>query len=322
MAKKIYSEVGGTSRNVPSFYTDVNNKSRKVTKGYVEVNGKARMFYLYSAPVVPDPEPDTPVTPSEPSNYRFKVAYTSNTTWTSDKDQYIRVHVFGKCGDGASVEEYSKGGSGGNSGGYACSVLLVQKGQSVSCTFTNGVAKFGDYLYATAGDNGGGSYVGKTVGQGYNGNRYNLSGFKGGLGGDSEKNGAAGENNGASGGSKNYAGSASSGGGGGGGGARLPVPYTNFPYVPNSLSSYKGGTGAGWWEDSDEERYDEPATDGSSYPTLNLSAPMLYGGGNGGGGGCEYYWQEEWDSPTQTDYTDGGKGSAGSPACIIIEVGA
>lgn len=66
MAKKIYSEVGGTSRNVPSFYTDVNNKSRKVTKGYVEVDGKARMFYLYSAPIVPDPEPDTPEVPDTP----------------------------------------------------------------------------------------------------------------------------------------------------------------------------------------------------------------------------------------------------------------
>lgn len=310
----IYTELNGKSKKVSLLYSEINNKSKKVIKGYTEVNGKAKLFYSLND------EPELP------TDYEFMIAYNSNAVWTSDKNQYIRVHVFGKCGDGASVEEYSKGGSGGNSGGYACSVLFVQKGQSVPCTFTeDGLAKFGSYLYATAGANGGGSYTGEGVGQGYGGNLYNLSGFNGGLGGNSEKDGESGENNGASGGSGGHAGSASSGGGGGGGGARLPVPYDGFPYVANSLSSYKGGTGGGWWEDSDEEIHDSPATDGDSYPTLDLTAPMLYGGGNGGGGGTEWYWYEG-DDPTNpdtsyTDYTDGGQGSAGSPACIIIEKG-
>lgn len=287
--------------------------ARKVKKGYIGVNGIAHLFY--------NDFPD-----EAPAEWSFMVAYSSDTTFTANEDMWIRVHVFGKCGNGGGSSNYStqRAGAGGNSGGYACSELIIEKGQSIPCTFTNGVAKFGEYLYATAGASG--AHYGTpstTVGQGYGGNKYNLSGFVGGAGGQGERDaGAAGANSGAKGGSGGSSPGAHAGGAGGGGGARLPVPYMGFPYVANSLTAYSGGRGYYGYRDSDDNYISGGPDNGSSYPALNLSAPMLYGGGNGGGGGFAFYWIDDDENSTHyTDYGPQGNGSAGSPACIIIEKG-
>lgn len=313
MAKTAYIGIDDKSRKVKKMYIGVEGVARKVKKGYIGVNGVARLFYS----AFPD---------EAPAEWDFMVAYSSDTTFTAEDDMWVRVHVFGKCGNGGGSSNNStqRAGAGGNSGGYACSELIIEKGQSIPCTFTNGVAKFGEYLYATAGASG--AHYGTpstTVGQGYGGNKYNLSGFVGGAGGQGERDdGAAGANSGAKGGSGGSAPGAQAGGAGGGGGARLPVPYVGFPYVANSLTAYSGGRGYYGYRGSDDNYNSGGPDNGSSYPTLNLSAPMLYGGGNGGGGGFAFYWIDDDENSTHyTDYGPQGNGSAGSPACIIIEKG-
>jgi hypothetical protein len=164
------------------------------------------------------------------------------------------------------------------------------------------------------------------VGRGYDGNKYNLTGYIGGVGAQHcASNGNIGVKNfiwatdGANSGAKagTYPGvnfnldpdvlnkTLHDMGGAGGGGARLPVPYEPFPYVPSGLTTYHGGNG-----------YRTPGSRGeagSSYPALDLTAPILYGGGNGGAGGAGWAYEHGRGS--------GGYGSAGSPACIIIEKG-
>ncbi len=247
--------------------------------------------------------------PDIPTQWQFLKAISASSTWTPpEPGQWYRVHVFGKCGDawagGYNGHTHGPSGDGGNSGGYACSLILLD--DSVPCTINSTVTAFGSYLSATSG--GAGVYAHRNaqntvVGEGIGGTEYNLKGF---VGGRSVVNTRAGQggNKGAMGG---LSGSASLNGssdpGGGGGGARLPTPYNNFPYVPNDLTAYKGGNGAsgsGNWGGA-----------GQAYPALDLNAPMLYGGGNGGG------------APTYGSDSSGGhgKGSAGSPGLIIIEKG-
>lgn len=243
------------------------------------------------------------VIPDKPSEWEFLQAIAADTTWTPpNPGQWYRIHVFGKCGSGGygtfggSSSESCGGGAGGNSGGYSCSIILLEG--SVPCTINGSVTSFGDYLSATSGGNGSngnrrsGGAVSSVVGKGSGGTEYNLSGFKGGAGGNSGNAGNQGGNKGARGGGR-------SDGGGGGGGARLPTPYDNFPYVPNDLTAYRGGAGG-----SEQGAGGK----GSVYPALNLSAPKLYGGGCAGGGEGSY-----------ESKASSGTANPGSPGLIIIE---
>lgn len=255
-----------------------------------------------------------------PEKWELLQCITDSTTWTPPEDGFYRVIAFGKCADGSSGTSGTEGrfsskpgGYGGASGGFACSLLSLTTKDRINCTVTPALTSFGDYLSATGATGQSG------VGKGSGGNLYNLDGFKGGAGGTFNAAGKPGENSGASGGKARSDGRNNYGGGGGGGGARIPVPEVDYDdsiyttYTVTTLSSYRGGMG------SIGNRYDRPANPnyngqpGSSYPAFNPESPVIYGGGNGGGGGNS-------GSDYEVTYS-GGRGSAGSPACIIIERG-
>ena len=262
--------------------------------------------------------PGAQVTPNViPTGYEFLTCLTENTVWTPPEDGFYRINVFGKCADGGNGQNgvytfggaltFRSGGYGGASGGFSRSLLSLSTNDRINCTVTDAITSFGDYLSATGA-------TGQTgVGKGSGGNLFNLNGFSGGSPGASvnPSNGQAGGNNGGSGGvgfaDPNPLSS------GGGGGARIPVPEVDYDdplyttYTVTSLAQYRGGNAqVGYNQGS--------GYPGSSYPAFNPKSPVIYGGGNGGGGGH--------DNDSYSSYVKrGGKGSAGSPACIIIEKG-
>lgn len=188
--------------------------------------------------------------PEIPTEWTLQEAINTSTTWTPPENTWYRVHVWGKSGDGYPYQTSGGASSGHPSGGYACSVLLIEA--PVVCTINASLTSFGEYLSATSSSGG-------TIGTGTNGTEYNLSGFAGGA------PGKQGENNGCSGNS-------------GGGGARVPVPYDPFPYVPETLSNYRAGGSA---------YYAGAGSNATPYPALDLSNPKIYGGGCGNGN--DYY---------------------------------
>ena len=257
---------------------------------------------------------------SEPKGFEFLTCITTTQEWTPPEDGFYRINVFGKCANGESAEggsvgdNYSfYGGDGGASGGFARSLLSLTTQDRINCTVTNALTSFGDYLSAT------GATGATRVGKGSGGNLANLDGFPGGFGGRpasyGDYNAAPGKrggNSGASGGPALNDGWG--GGGGGGGGARIPVPEVDYDdplyttYTVTTLSNYHGGTGSV----GHTSRSNGSGTPGSSYPAFNPLSPVIYGGGNGGGGGNN-------DDESSRYAHAGGRGSAGSPACIIIE---
>lgn len=248
--------------------------------------------------------------PDIPEQWEFVQAISASTTWTPPKPgQWYRVHVFGKCGDGGSTTGFkpgttnyhSVGFSGGNTGGYACSIILLE--DSVPCTINSSLTSFGAYLSATSGGSVGKDYNGSkvlssVVGEGIGGTEYNIKGKQGTVGGDGS----------ASSSESNYI----HAGGNGGKGARLQKPYSDFPYI-NTTANFTVGIG-GWARY--DGGHDGNSTNGAAaaaYPTLNLNAPVLYGAGQGGGGNAVSQGGYGWGA--------GGKGSTGSPGLIIIEKG-
>lgn len=268
-------------------------------------------------------------TPPRPVEWEFLEAIASDTTWTPPvANAWYRIWVFGKCGDGGARQgsgvTNNIGGSGGNSGGLACSVLLGSDIIDTQCTVNASITSFGNHLSATSGADGDGRYgtVSNVVGVGTGGTEYNLSGFKGGAGvrenvKDAPR-GGQGENGGMLGGWQGDSGYydeedswhwQSNFGGGGGGGARLPSPYNGFPYIPDTISNYTAGGGAYMYE-SRGDLMPSSGIDSKSFPSLDLKNPILYGGGGGAGGNISY---------NGTYF--GGNASAGSPGLIIIERG-
>lgn len=296
--------------------------------------GYITMARIVSQLTVPAPVPDFP------SEWELYEVVRVNTTWTPpEENAWYRVHVFGKCGDGGNGTAGGSGGyggAGGNSGGYASAILYGKDIIATACTIDSTITSFGSFLAAAAGGSASGRTVSSvvgigTVGEGCYAPTYALSGYKGGA----PQN--AGGNSGAKAGSlPSPAWTDQDGdtrtdyddiGTPGGGGARLPTPYTNFPYVPNNLNNYSGGR-AGWAYTNYSDEVGGAASAGSSYPSVDLTAPMLYGGGNGGGGGAYSYTDRDSNGngvtvgdPYHVYNGSGGAGSAGSPGLIIIERG-
>lgn len=248
----------------------------------------------------------------------FKV-YTTSINWVAQNEGWHRIHLYGKCGNGANGtnEIRSSGGSGGGSGGYASFIFYFDSKIVYPITITNSITSFSDFVSVTAGENGVG--IGSGTQPGGQGGiaqlttdlsltklMYEISisnGYKGGEGGrpglaynDPDGAGTDGANGGASKGDK-AVGLPVFAGGNGGGGARLPSSlYTADPYT----HIYKAGS-AGWGESG----YYTNGGNAMSYPVFDINKPLLFGGGSGGGGGS-----------TSTAY---GAGSLGSAACVIIE---
>lgn len=242
--------------------------------------------------------------PDIPTQWQFLKAISASSTWTPpEPGQWYRVHVFGKCGDGGSYTKTISGGTGaqngyagGNTGGYACSLILLD--DIVPCTVNNSVTSFGTYLSATSGGNAGindDHNPSSVIGNGIGGTEHNVNGSKGALG----SNGSSYSEE------SNY----SKTGGSGGKGNRLKN-LLSLPYI-NNTTNFSVGTGSYAWYDGGHEYSSSAGKNAASYPSLNLNAPVLYGGGQGGGGLGIY--SGNWSAP--------GKGSAGSPGLIIIEKG-
>jgi len=292
--------------------------------------------------------------PAEPTTWQLSKAITSSSsTWTADPTKWYRIWVIGASGTGSYYTSGSMytgatvGCAGGNSGGLAGSVLYGADIGTVTCTVNSSITSFGSFLSATSGGSGVTSGMtmsssdshktpSATVGSGSGGNRYNLSGYKGGAGGTKNNAGSQGGNSGAKGGAAGNS-SAYYKAGGGGGGARLPVPYDGFPYIATTsqMSTYKGGQGAWLYRENDMSMSGDfhRGTKPTAYPSISTSSPLLYGGGQGAGGiaYCEdmsleneeentIQYQDEicWPTGTnnKTHYTTGSSG------IIIIEEGA
>lgn len=282
-----------------------------------------------------------------PEKWRFLQAFTSNGTFTMEKNKWYRVHVFGKSGDGGNsrieaaqyTQSYSPGAGGGGAGGYAQSILMEKQATAVPITINPSLSSFGSYMTAYAGARGNDSStqygaVNKTGGNGgaggtaVGGNIVNNTGGAGGRGGNSDtlghvydttgaQAGARGGNAGGNGGAANYlpagynySASCSFEGGGGGGGGRYNAPA----YVGTMGAIGAGGYGNSGWETGSYSPCGKRQGLGGNAPPApgSSSPPVMYGGG-GGAGGCY------GDTPGVLAILYGGTGQAG---CIIIEVGA
>ena len=267
------------------------------------------------------------IIPEVPTEWTFFEAIDTTRTWTAPRtDEWYRVWVIGKSGDGGEGDGGYNGTApgGGSSGGIACSILLGDDLRNIQCTVNGSLTSFGNHLSATSGGNGGNYHPSDIVGQGSGGTEYNLMGFpggKGGTGGGDNGIGKPGENNGMSGGlpggkspresnvkaAETRAVKGSSGGGGGG--ARLPSPYPGFPYIPDSLSNFYAGGGAAVNGGNVKN-----GVNADKYPSLDLLHPVVYGGGGGHGANCN-------PGIGNPPFAQGGKNSSGSPGLIIIEKG-
>lgn len=288
-----------------------------------------------------------------PNNYQYFAVYHSNTIWTVPQGGWYRIWAVGKSADGGNYYGIcvgKLGSQGGASGGVAASVYRFAAGTQIPLTFDNGTASFGNYFYATAAQASYDNYneymrdcfyvnsrfpspkymYPTDGGQGYNGNLYNFTGYRGTRGGlwggpkdssvgrgSGNKNGGVGlnsvdengVNNGAWGGNGGVGtGTNFPGGGGGGAGARLPgdnvCPYISAEVfaVDKFNFTYKAGNGR-----NDGVTSTGPLTNTVAYPEpIWDSRIMLYGGGMGGGGASRQ---------------PGTLHTAGNPACIIIEKG-
>lgn len=282
--------------------------------------------------------------------YTFYAYYQADTVFTPPTDGMYRIICVGGSGNGGEggnggignfhTEESGgngAGGAGGGSGAVAVSDLTLNKSQSISITLTDGVAKFGDYLYAENGPDGGDGekgHVTKTVyrdgapgepgakiAKAYGGNVLNASGWDGGRGGgqlsDASKVGAEEGNNG---GGKISATDFREGHKGGGG-ARYPdvEPIRDYlrpasEFVPDGFC---GGAGSGPPAIDNRQPNGGSGKAYLSWRDDGFSKPILTGGGGGGAGGFGSSWRSEGTSSSRNGY--GGGGGIGQPAIVIIE---
>ena len=112
--------------------------------------------------------------PKEPSAYELMETYTASQTFSAPEDGYFQIEVFGASGNGGSgvymFSSYAKcsydiTGGGGGGGGYACSRVMMKKGDTavfvcgasgaVSSAEINSSVKNYEKLSVTSGASGG-----------------------------------------------------------------------------------------------------------------------------------------------------------------------
>ena len=257
-------------------------------------------------------EPQIPEAPTEYQWYQTIVQ--SNYTFTSDKDQWIRVHVVGDGGDGGdggngdtytesdTERDYNTrggGGGGGATGGYAIHDVYLNQGDIITVTRTGSrwqIQIDDTVVYANHGGNGSsGSFV-----LAYD--VYYHGTFSMGTGGKGGKGGTAGGgnvlnlqgNNGTAGNYKDGGASASG----------------NSSAKYQSKAKLAGGNGASSTGNGANGGIGKSAT-GST----NGASTLLGGAGSGGGGGSSYV--NYYDGPKGL----GGAGGSGYTGGVVIEIG-
>lgn len=283
--------------------------------------------------------------------YAFYGYYMADTTFVPPHPGKYRIICVGRSGNGGSGGsggyanynyEYSGepggSGAGGSSGAIAISDLTITA--PVEMTFTNGVAKFGNLLWAEAGADGGsggnGSYgKGQSIqfhgaaglaatysAKAYGGNVANREGYAGGNGGGVYAGNYINPEEGQNGGGKiseNTKGMREIQLGGGGG--RYPsIPEIDKYLQPASAFAADGFCGGGGYGSPNTGYYESPANGGpgKGYLTWRDQAIVLTGGGGGGASGGGVGWsQVSTSNRPNTAY--GGAGGVGQPAVIIVE---
>lgn len=186
--------------------------------------------------------------PAEPSEYTLIGTYTSAQTWTAPEDGYFKVEVFGASGNGGkaawSIYRYDDNddpelvnfgtGGGGASGGYCCSIVKLNAGDTVVISsldignvatlyFNSSVEVYPNILVASGGNGGnasssqsGGASAGSAgiAGSVSGGNVDNIKGNNGSAGVARNRYGVNTATNGAVGGSAINGGNAGGTGGG------------------------------------------------------------------------------------------------------------
>ncbi|MEM1486422.1 hypothetical protein V6615_16405 (plasmid) [Oscillospiraceae bacterium PP1C4] len=283
--------------------------------------------------------------------YTYFKSFSSNTAFTPPQTGKYRIICVGKSGDGGSGasggygnwnREQSGGsggaGAGGNSGAIAVSDLTLSHDTTYAISLTDGIAKFGDSLYAESGANGGNGTSGSTGNTVYSnglaglpnttrakavgGNVINEEGYLGGRGGGRIDGSILQPQIGENGGGKISATSPS--GHKGGGGARYPavapvLKYLKQPedFIPDGFCS---GAGYGRPNVADYTSGQGPSHGGTgkSYLEWRNEAIVLTGGGGGGASGGGQSWDDAGSSPNLGSGS-GGAGGKGQPAIVIIE---